>query len=357
MGERTLDEQPTSEEIDQIAALIGQSVRDGAVGYSCNRLIAHTMPDGRPIPGTFAKEEELGAISKAVGENGGFQQFALNYRPLAGDDDDKLAEEMTILKNQLSMAGTRLLFSAPQRPGDGISNAYQPYIEDMLGAGMDVTAVTMPRSGGYISGLQTDMLPGAGPSWKELRQMDFDARLAALRDSNFRNRLIEDVRNAKQVNGLARRMYWISGEDRPAYMQSDDQSLLALAKAAGEHPAETWIRYQLDSNGRGIFHIRFFNLDLESLPGFLKADWMLPGIGDAGAHVSFISDAGWPTFVLSYWHRDRGEFTLEESIQMMTSGPMRVLGFIDRGPLSHLIQKVLGYRNTIVNGEVILEDD
>ena len=183
-------------------------------------------------------------------------------------------------------------------------------------------------------------------------------------------------------------MYWLSDEDRPAYMQSDDQSLSALAKASGEHPAETWIRYQLDSDGRGVFHVRFFNLDLEALPGFLKGDWMLPGIGDAGAHVSFIMYAGWPTFVLSYWHRDRAVFTLEESIRMITSGPMRVIGFtvrvslevgkkadvnvvyIDRpaerqpelvhdfpGGAPHLVQKAVGNRNTIVNGEVILEND
>ena len=35
----------------------------------------------------------------------------------------------------------------------------------------------------------------------------------------------------------------------------------------------------------------------------------------------------------SSWHRDRGVFTLEESIRMMTSRPMRVIGFADRGSL------------------------
>ena len=54
----------------------------------------------------------------------------------------------------------------------------------------------------------------------------------------------------QQADGLARRMYWLSDEDRPAYMKSADQSLSALVKAAGEHPAETWIRYQLDSDPR-----------------------------------------------------------------------------------------------------------
>ena len=80
--------------------------------------------------------------------------------------------------------------------------------------------------------------------------------------------------------------------------------------------------------------------------------------------------------------------TLEESIRMMTRVPMHVIGFTDRrslevgrkadinvvdidrlaerqpepvhdfpGGAPHLIQKALGYRNTIVNGEVILEND
>ena len=79
MGERAVDEDPTAEEIEQIAALVGQSVRDGAVGFSSNRLPQHVLPDGRSIPGTFAKSKELDAISKAVGENGGILQFVLNY--------------------------------------------------------------------------------------------------------------------------------------------------------------------------------------------------------------------------------------------------------------------------------------
>ena len=29
------------------------------------------------------------------------------------------------------------------------------------------------------------------------------------------------------------------------------------------------------------------------------------GLGDGGAHVSIISDASYPTFLLSYWGRDR----------------------------------------------------
>ena len=34
---------------------------------------------------------------------------------------------------------------------------------------------------------------------------------------------------------------------------------------------------------------------------------VIPGLSDGGAHVAFISDASFPTFLFSYWGRDRGD--------------------------------------------------
>ena len=39
---------------------------------------------------------------------------------------------------------------------------------------------------------------------------------------------------------------------------------------------------------------------------------------DAGAHVSQMSDASLPTHLLAHWVRDRGDFTIEEAIRMLT---------------------------------------
>ncbi|MCH2569078.1 MAG: amidohydrolase family protein, partial [Pseudomonadales bacterium] len=77
MGERSIEEQPTDEEIAQIAEVVGHSVKEGAIGFSTNRLFAHRMPDGRCIPGTYATHEEVVAISKAVGAHGGMLQSVI----------------------------------------------------------------------------------------------------------------------------------------------------------------------------------------------------------------------------------------------------------------------------------------
>tara|TARA_B100000686_G_scaffold99495_1_gene106658 strand:- start:223 stop:570 length:348 start_codon:yes stop_codon:yes gene_type:complete len=99
-------------------------------------------------------------------------------------------------------------------------------------------------------------------------------------------------------------------------------------------------------------------------------------------------DSGWTSFLLSYWHRDTSEFTLEEAVHYLTAKQARVIGLNDRGSLEvgkyadinvididrlserqpmrvhdfpggapRFIQRAVGYRATVVNGQVILEND
>ncbi len=389
MGERAIEEDASEDEIRQIAALVGQSVKEGAIGFSTNRLPGHVLPDGRSIPGTFAKEEELVAISEQVGRNGGILQSVLNY--------GKLGEEMALLTKQGRAGRTRLLFSAPYHPGaTGDGTGYDDAINAMKDEGIDVSGLTLPRSGGFLSGLKTDILfaPGAAlrprttSAWGSLVKLDFNARLAAIRDANTRTKLIEEAKADPTTSQRAAAYFWLGDGDQPQYVKPSDQSLKSLAEAAGVHPVEVWLDKMLETDGQAMFHVRFFNTDLESLPSFLKEDWILPGIGDAGAHVSQIMDSGWTSFLLSHWVRDKAEFSIEEAVRRMTSASARVLGFADRGVLREgmkadvnvidlgrvaerqpklvhdfpggaprLIQKAVGYKATVCNGSVILEDD
>jgi N-acyl-D-aspartate/D-glutamate deacylase len=52
---------------------------------------------------------------------------------------------------------------------------------------------------------------------------------------------------------------------------------------------------------------------------------------DSGAHVSQMADASLQTHLLAHWVRDRGIFTFEEAIRMITLAPARAWGFHDRG--------------------------
>ena len=385
MGERAIEEDPTEDEIRQIAELAGASVREGAVGFSSNRLPQHVLPDGRSIPGTFAKSDELEAIAKAVGQANGILQFVLDY--------SNLDAEMALLTKQGQAAGTRLLFSAPFLPpaegeNDEHVSWFDPAINHMRSVGIDVSGLTMPRSGGFLSGLTTSIHMFQGDAWRELLGMPFEARLAAIRDGAFRSRLIEQASAGSEIEEQASNTYYLGDGDRPNYTKAPGESLWALSQAAGEHPAATWLQHMLDTDGQALFHARFFNHNLDDVGAFLKSDWILPGIGDAGAHVSQIMDSGWTSFLLSHWYRDQSEFTIEEAIRLLTSAQARVIGLDDRGVVAagkradlnvidldrvaerqpklvhdfpddapRLIQKAHGYLATVCNGEVILRDD
>jgi len=381
MGERAIDEDPTEDEIQQIAALVAASVKDGAVGFSSNRLPGHVLPDGRSIPGTFAKSEELSAIATGVGAHNGILQFVLDY--------SKVDEEMELITAQARAAGTRLLFSAPwQQSRDSEESAFEGAISAMRAEGLDVTGLTLPRSGGFLSGLTTDILLRGVRGMRELRDMTFDERLAAIGEADFRARMVEAAKRAPEFEESAKSYYWLGDSERPNYTRTTNESLYELAQACGEHPAETWLRFMLESDGQALFHVRFFNQNLHKVSHFLKQDWILPGIGDAGAHVSQIMDSGWTSFMLSHWHREQSWFTLEEAVRKMTSAQARVIGITDRGALAagmkadinvidvdtvgerqpklvhdfpngapRLIQRAHGYAATLCNGAVILRND
>ena len=376
MGERAIDDEATPEEIERIAALAGQSVAEGALGFSVNRHPGHRLPDGRSIPGTFASREELLAISRAVGSRGGLMQTVPHF----GDLDT----EMDILAEEAR--SSRVLFSAISEHGLVLDER----VSDMRARGLDVTAVTVPRSGGGVGGLSTDNF-WRTPSWNRLREMDFDARLEAIRDESFRATLVREIREHPDHDALVkatRRYYLLGDDDRPCYTQPRYESLHDLAEAAGEHPAETWLRVMLETDGKALVHMRGFNVNHEHLEKMITTPWAMPGLGDAGAHVSQMIDSGWPTFVLSHWYRDAGTYSLEEAVRRISAEPARVLGLSDRGTLergkradlnvidmdrlaerqpyivrdfpggaARFQQRAVGYRATVCNGSVILRDD
>ena len=310
MGERAVEEQATDAERKEMAEIVGRSIDRGAVGFSTNRYAPHKLPDGRSIPGTFADPGELVEIAKAVGSRNALMQAV-------GADNE-------VLMALAETTSGRVLFSygGANEPGSG---KRQSDNLDRLCDGRDVTAITHVRGSGFIWGLQSHF-PFRGKTWDSLREMDLSGRLAAINDPETAARLVAEVRPvAGKRDGLENVFYMGSGAT-PDYTASRDRSVRAICEAHGETFVETFIRLSRESNGRGLFTIRVLNKDLEELGQLIRNRHIFPCLGDAGAHVSQIMDAGWPSFVISYWIRECGLYSLGEGIRRLTSGPARVIG-------------------------------
>jgi len=378
MGERGIDDKPDAGEIAEMAKIAGEAVRDGAVGFSTNRLPAHTVPDGRSIPGTFAEADELIAISREVARHNGLMQNVPWY------SKDAIEQDLELIGQQAKAGGGRVLFSAVETRTFNYDDPHH-IIEKYRAQGCRIYGTTVPRCGGNVSTLQTVIL---FPAWDKLRAIAPAKRLAAIRDHAFRAELVEAAKDDPQSEAFAGRLRWMGPGDRPVYTRSKEDNLLEMARAASEHPAETWLRLMLETEGRATFHMPFFNMDFDRVEELMNRDWVVPGLGDAGAHVNVIMDAGWPSFFLSHWVRDQQKLSLAAAVHRMTARAAKVLDLHDRGEIevgkradinvidanrveerqprvvqdfphgnSRLVQPGAGYIATLVNGTPILRDD
>ena len=370
MGERAVEEQASDDERKQMADVVAHSIDRGAVGFSTNRYPPHKLPDGRSIPGTFAEVGELVEIAKAIGpRNALMQAVGANFE---------------VLRAMAETTKGRILFSYGTGPQEGMGAKSAAGLEQLSKYG-DLTAITQVRGSGFMFGLQSN-LPVQGETWGKLRKQTLEERLAAIRDPETRKKLVDEGLAMKRRFPMTN-VFYLGDDESPDYTTPPDQNLEAVAEANNEHWVESFLRLSDETDGRALFNLRMFNQSLKELGDLFKSEHIFPSLGDAGAHVSQIMDAGWSSFILSYWIREAGIYSLGEGIRRMTSGPARVLGLKDRGALKpglradinvfdpervaerqpvlvhdfpggapRYIQKSMGYKTTIVNGAVTLVD-
>lgn len=370
MGERAVEEQATDDELKEMADIVGHSLDRGAIGFSTNRYPPHKLPDGRSIPGTFAEPKELVSIANAVGPRNGLMQA--------------VGADFQILKTIADTTNGRVLFSYGTGPQENSGKQAADHLAKLC-ENRDITAITQVRGSGFMFGLQSN-LPIQGETWNKLRMQSLEERLEAINDTQTRAKLIEEGRGQNSRIPL-HNVFYLGNDSTPDYAAGPEKSLQAIAESNNEHWVETFIRLSRETDGRALFNLRMFNQNMKELGDLFKSEHCFPSLGDAGAHVSQIMDAGWPSFTLAHWVRETGIYTLPEGIRRLTSGPARVLGLSDRGTLKEgmradinifdpdkvaeqhpvlvhdfpggaprYIQKSFGYKATVVNGEVTVED-
>ena len=378
MGERAVEEQATEAEKREMADVVARSIDAGAVGFSTNRYPPHVLPDGRPIPGTFADRDELIEIARAIAPRNALMQTVLDF--------SKFEFSRDLLRELAQTTGSRVLFSFGVSPDPASGRAAAAFLDELCEGGLDITAISQPRGSGFVIGLQ-GLLPVRGRTWRELRHRDFASRLASIQDPMTCAKLVAEAKEEGRTVIPVEKVFWMGKGDRPDYTAAPEDNLAAMAAAGGEHWSETFLRLTRESGGRALFTFRQFNESLDALADLFRSERAFPCLGDAGAHVSQIMDAGWPTFVLRYWVRERGLYSMGEAIRRLSSAPARVIGLRDRGTLApglradvnvfdpeevgelqpeivndfpgdapRYIQRSTGYKATLVNGQLSVWD-
>lgn len=98
--------------------------------------------------------------------------------------------------------------------------------------------------------------------------------------------------------------------DDPDYEPDASTSVGACARARGISPMEEAYDRLLEDDGHAMLMVamgNFENNSLDTVGELMRRDDVVLGLGDGGAHYGMICDAGFPTFLLTHWTRDRSQ--------------------------------------------------
>ena len=339
MGERGLAlENANQADIATMRALTEQAVRAGALGVSTSRTISHKTLKGDPTPTLRAQEEELHGLALGLRDGGG------GLLELVSDwNTPDPATEFAMVRRVVEATGQPAVFSLTARHDRTEAWKELLALSDAAAAdGLPIRPVFPPRPIGILLGLQGSQNPFSGcASYKEIAPLPAPARAAAMRDPALRARILSEDRVAGSNFPLITRISFermFPFGDPPDYAPPKEASIAAIAAREGLRAEEVAYDLLTADDGAGFIFApltNFADYTLSASAECLRHPNAIAGLSDGGAHVGFISDGSFPTFLLAYWARDAKEqvFALPEIVRRLTSDTARAAGLSDRGVL------------------------
>ena len=355
MGDRgARNEQATDDDIAEMARIVAEARRAGAVGFSTSRTMGHKARDGEPVPGTFADEKELTAIAQAlVSSGGGIFEVAPEVLP-SGD-----AEQPTMgLIDELKWMGDLALSTNLKVTYLLLQYATMP---NTWKEALDYSTEIM-KKGGYlrpqVAARPFGMMIGWAGYHPFSKRPTFMALAEALGIDDLRRELARpdvratilaesdtDIDMHVQFDGLGPRLGQIphlvyAMGDGTDYEPTSDMSVKALADAAGVSTYEKFYDLLNENNGTAFLMFPTLNYVGENhdvIYEMLTNPVAINGLSDGGAHVRMICDASIPTYLLTHWARDRSrgqKISVEEAVRLQTTATAEVLGLTDRGSIA-----------------------
>ncbi len=330
MGERGARRDPaTPEDNSAMAALAGDAVRAGALGFSTSRTLNHRTSTGDYTPTLKAGEDELTAIAGAMHKVGrSVLQFVL--------DQASIEEDLPMMLRVAENTRCPISFSVAQ--ADRAPRRWR-----QTPRGLSITAQIAARPVGLLLGLELSRNPfQTHPSYKEIAKLPLGERVTWLRRPEVRAAILSETATATDDPLFFRpnydKMYLLG--DPPDYEQPPENALGAQARRQGKQPEELAYDAMLSDGGRGMLYVPFLNYadgNLDAVHEMLRDPHSVPGLSDGGAHCGIICDASFPTYLLTHWTRDRkrGE---KLSIPFVVAAQSRKtalsVGLYDRGVIA-----------------------
>ncbi len=329
MGEASIERAATHDETAQIKALLGEAIDAGAFGFSTTILNQHLGFQGRPLACRNASRDELTAYANALKERGkGAIEIALTRKIAVMDD-----EEYELLDLLLRESGQYVTFLA-LFDRDDIPEAVRDTLRKAAlliarGARPQTSPLPLTRD----INMRSPFSFAAFPSWNRVFvDKSKPAQAAVYADPAFRNQFREELKRPMAFGNWER--INVHEVRSPALKALEGRSVADIAREQGKDGVDAFLDLTLQDDLEIEFTMASFNTRVDRMTEILNDKSVLVALGDGGAHVDMLCDAGYPTYLLGTWVCERQALTLEEGVRRLTSDPADCFGVRGRGRLA-----------------------
>jgi N-acyl-D-aspartate/D-glutamate deacylase len=385
MGERARHERASDAEVAAMVAELRAAIDAGAVGFATSRGPNHVDAFGEPVPSRLADDRELQALVGAC--RGAAWQINVETK-FSGDPSGLLAEVGTY-ERWTEDAGARLTWTPLH--ADPTSDTWRHALDhnhEVNRRGVAVAPQVAPEPITVMFRFDEWSYVVFVPGWNDVLKGFFDLppdeRVRRLRSDEFRRGLTLDSSDAM----FGARLHEWRVAHSPSRPDICGRTIAAVAALDGSEPVDVLCDLVADDELATRIQVPAVNRDEAGRIALVTDPTTLIGLGDAGAHLTSITNYSYPTIMLADLVRDRAVLDLETAVARLTREPAEFLSLRGRGTLvpgavaditvvdllglgtdavrlardlpgggERLYETAHGYRAVVVGGRVSVEDD
>ena len=320
----------TAAEVAEMKRIVVEGLRAGAVGFSTSTLEQHNGENGIPMPSRLADEQELLELTGALGEVGRGVFMLTKGMTTTIPWLERVA---ACNRRPVNIAA---LFVDPNEP----ERVFGEFAE--IDAARQRGRELWGHVGCFPLGMEFTLRHPypleALIAWRPaIKAEGSDEYRRLLGDAGFRGAIRTEARSR---GGVPNRFSYHSLEhmtiksvERPEHAALVERNVAELARAAGKDPFDWLLDFGLDGELDAMLDCKLFNTNEDQVRELLRHPSSQIALSDAGAHLSFLCDAGFGLHLFGHWVRGRGDLPLEQAVQAVTSRPAALYRIQDRGRL------------------------
>ncbi len=313
-----------ADEVKRMRTIVAEAMEAGACGFATTRSYQHNGEAGIPMPSRLADEQEMITLSGALrdGGKGVLMMTKGSHVPMSSIEALSAAADRPYLVAALLHSNT-----APELAFNDLADiaAARTRGRRMYGA---VSACPLTFEFTFH-----EPYPLEGfRCWKPLMQLDGSAFRTALADPRLRAAIREELqeRSLRVFNGEWDKLFVAQAADA-AHADYEGRSVADLAAASRSDPLDFMLDLALAEDLDTLFTATLLNSDEAAVGKLLRDENAIISLSDAGAHLTFLCDAGFGLHVLGHWVREQHQLSLTKAVRKLTTEPAHLFGIRDRG--------------------------